>query len=169
LEVEVVEQDNTDMPSHIKLVLEEQPKWKLLRTILEEIQTDTIEESAPILIMVSDTRTCSQIKQYIANTDSLFLKQIARSFFKWRSNIQSVQTNYNNQQQKPQQQQQQQQQQQPQQQSQQQQQQAPTPQGGRGPPNKRRRVRGGSAAASNPGRSSLADTFKNDVIETTKM
>jgi DNA excision repair protein ERCC-4 len=118
-------------------------------------------EGAPVLIMVSEQRTCSQLKKYITMLDDdhgLFLEKLAHSFFKWRVNIHRMQHSTSQTNTPPQQ--------------QQQQQQSSVGRGGgyagRGPPNKRRRVRGGSAtAASGSGRNAtLAETFRNDVLET---
>lgn len=136
-------------------MLEEQPKWALLKNILKEIERDILDlnhgEGAPILIMVAERRTCSQLKKYISSSEDShqpFLTRLAYNFFKWRGNIHKIQTNAMNT--------------------------TPPPASaasmrGRAPPNKRRRVRGGSttAVASGPGRTStLAETFRDDVIET---
>ncbi|KAI9337340.1 hypothetical protein BD770DRAFT_422590 [Pilaira anomala] len=142
---------DTELPTHIKLVLEEQPKWALLKNILKEIERDILDlnhgEGAPILIMVTERRTCSQLKKYISSPEDShqpFLTRLAYNFFKWRGNIHKIQTNAVNV--------------------------TPPPASaasmrGRAPPNKRRRVRGGSttAVASGPGRTStLAETFRDD-------
>ncbi|KAI8638095.1 hypothetical protein BD408DRAFT_485756 [Parasitella parasitica] len=143
-------QDNSVIPKHIKLMLEEQPKWQLLKSILAEIEQDALQlndgEGAPILIMVSEKRTCSQLKDYISriNEEEPFLTKIAQNFFKWRANIHRMQA-VEPVKQAP----------------------APTTMRGRPPPNKRRRVRGGSATASSSGSRSmaLAETFQDDVID----
>ncbi|GAA5808344.1 hypothetical protein MFLAVUS_001734 [Mucor flavus] len=146
---------DSSIPAHIKLVLDEQPKWHLLKNILKEIERDILDlnngEGAPILIMVTEKRTCSQLKSYIALSDEShqpFLSKLAHNFFKWRANIHKIQSSASKE----------------------------TPPSvsasnrGRAPPNKRRRTRGGSAAASGPGRSStLAESFKEDVIETVSL
>ncbi|KAI8987923.1 hypothetical protein BDF20DRAFT_832807 [Mycotypha africana] len=139
-------------PKHIKLVLEEQPKWNLLKTILKEIEDDSENlDDAPVLIMVSERRTCSQLKEYITCH-----AQEAQRFFSWRVNMHRLQMG--NRKGITQQQQQNQQQQQ--------QQQQPTFRG-RPPPNKRRRVRGGlSQSPSNRQQQTLAQTFQQDVLDT---
>ncbi|KAG1143281.1 hypothetical protein G6F37_006756 [Rhizopus arrhizus] len=139
------------LPSHIKLVLEEQPKWQLLNSILEEIEHESVGlnggEGAAILIMVSERRSCHHLQDYITQQPTL-LKQLAVRFFRWRSTIHQIQ-----------------------QQQQQQQQSSRAPVNNvtvrRAPPNKRRRVRGGAVVGSGPGRESgtLADTFGDDVIQ----
>ncbi|KAG2213458.1 hypothetical protein INT47_009132 [Mucor saturninus] len=139
-------------PSHIKLVLEEQPKWNLLKNVLAEIENDAMGlnhgEGAPVLIMVNERRTCSQLKKYITknNTEDSFLSPMVRNYFQWRSKMFKIQKSTASSSTPP----------------------AQAPQRRGGPPmNKRRRVRGGSSAASGPGRTeSLAETFKEDVIET---
>ncbi|KAL7330954.1 DNA repair protein RAD16, variant 2 [Mucor circinelloides] len=145
-------QDDSIIPQHIKLVLEEQPKWQLLKNILAEIEQDCLQlndgQGAPVLIMVSEKRTCSQLKDYITriNEEEPFLDKIAHNFFRWRVGIHRIQVAEPA---KPA--------------------PAPTAMRGRPPPNKRRRVRGGSATAAssaNSGRSmTLAETFRDDVIE----
>ncbi|CEG82458.1 Putative Homoisocitrate dehydrogenase [Rhizopus microsporus] len=146
--------EDPELPSHIKLVLEEQPKWNLLNSILREIEHSSLGlnhgEGAAVLIMVSERRTCRQLQEYITRLNDQvpsFLKSLAHRFFKWRSTIHQMQVAASTRQ-------------------------NTTPQStnitrGRPPPNKRRRVRGGSTAAAGPGRegTSLADTFSNDVIQ----
>lgn len=148
------ESEDPTFPPHIKLVLEEQPKWLLLKNVLAEIEQDAMSlnhgEGAPVLIMVNERRTCSQLKKYITSTkDEKFLIPMARGFFQWRSTMHKIQKNA-----------------------------APppapapiTPQRRGGPPNKRRRIRGGSStAASGPGRTgNLAEVFQEDVIETVSL
>lgn len=142
----------SEIPKHIKLVLEEQPKWALLKNVLKEIEVDSMAlnqgQGAPVLVMVTERRTCSQLKKYITTTDQdePFLNKLAHNFFKWRVNMHKIQTNVA----PP----------------------LPPPVNTRGgaPANKRRRVRGGSTTASGPGRSgTLAETFKDDVIETVSL
>lgn len=150
--------EDPELPSHIKLVLEEQPKWNLLNSILREIEHESLGlnhgEGAAVLIMVSERRTCRQLQEYITRLNDQvpsFLKSLALRFFKWRSTIHQMQVAASTRQ-------------------------NTTPQStnitrGRPPPNKRRRVRGGSTAAAGPGRegTSLADTFSNDVIQVASM
>ncbi|CDH49119.1 mus38-like protein [Lichtheimia corymbifera JMRC:FSU:9682] len=153
----------------IRLILEEQPKWHLLREVLDEIEQDLeshTKEGAPVLIMVKERRTIYQLQEYISGSvksdaeASPLLERLIRRFFSLRKSI----TNIQEQQQKEQ--QQKHQQSTPSQSSNQ--------RGGfaRGsaPPNKRRRVRGGSvAASSSSSRPPLAETFKDDVQETIAM
>jgi DNA excision repair protein ERCC-4 len=152
------EDDDSDIPKHIKLVLEEQPKWALLKNILTEIEQDSMilndGEGAPVLIMVSEKRTCTQLRDYITrmNDDTVFLDKLAHSFFKWRVNIHKMQSASTAQQQQSA--------------SAAAANAAQSHARGRMPPNKRRRVRGGSATALGSSRShTLAETFRNDVIE----
>jgi DNA excision repair protein ERCC-4 len=146
--------EDPDIPKDKKLVLEEQPKWNLLKTILNEIEHDSITlndgEGAPVLIMVTEKRTCSQLKHYITteiheNSHQPFLKRLAKNYFKWNKSMNRMQPT------------------------------PPTPANANqarfnnrgGPPNKRRRVRGGSSSASTPGRpqQNLADTFQQEIID----
>ncbi|KAG9288310.1 hypothetical protein G9A89_021341 [Geosiphon pyriformis] len=150
-----------DLPPGISPVLEEQPKWKLLVDIMNEIEHE-IELSAQsksldhddstILIMTENERTCVQLREYLSTRlDSLektqgrgwpMLKRLLKNYFKWKSGIAMVSRSL--------------------------QQTIPTKstlengnksefainkaktasyQRGQQPPNKRRRVRGGSVAA----------------------
>lgn len=145
--------DDPEVPKDKKLVLEEQPKWNLLKVILEEISNDSLSlnhgEGAPVLIMVAEKRTCSQLKHYITaelegENHQPFLRRLAKSYFKWNKGMSRMQPTP-----------------------------APAPQPqpqmrfrGGAPPNKRRRVRGGSANASvSSGRQQpLSAVFKDDVI-----
>ncbi|KAI8990055.1 hypothetical protein BDB01DRAFT_756085 [Pilobolus umbonatus] len=151
---------NSHPPSKIKLVLEEQPKWDLLNQILKEIDHDCVKmndgEGAPVLIMVSDKRTCAQVKEYISyyagnnRQSEPFLNKLVQNFFRWRANITSLQgvvngasTTQNTSTS------------------------SPLARSGRPPPNKRRRVRGGSSTAAASDRPSLlAESFRSEM-ETT--
>ncbi|KAI8369465.1 uncharacterized protein BYT42DRAFT_584566 [Radiomyces spectabilis] len=154
---------SSSIPDKLKLVLEEQPKWNLLGEILKEIEQDAKTtndgQSAPVLIMVNEKRTCSQLKEYLSrlNTETgdtnPVLNRLAKNFFKWRGTMNQIQkagglsfarpaatTN------------------------------SPSagPSTGRGaPPNKRRRVRGGSttAALSGDRAATLSQTFREDIQE----
>ncbi|KAI8332645.1 hypothetical protein BC941DRAFT_436197 [Chlamydoabsidia padenii] len=141
-----------DLPNNTRLVLEEQPKWKLLQDILDEIGEDATTNTihgAPVLVMVNDQRNCAQLQEYIARKQIL-IQKLAGRYFKWRKDMQQIQHSVESQQGSIKQQEQ------------------STPQ--RYPPNKRRRVRGGSATAASSGsRSSpLVLTPHNDLNETVK-
>ncbi|SAM07091.1 hypothetical protein [Absidia glauca] len=147
-----------DLPNNIKLVLEEQPKWKLLQDILDEIEEDVTTNTihgAPVLVMVNDQRNCAQLQEYISRKQALPQK-LAGRYFKWRRDMQQIQGATQSQASTTQQQQQRQEQ--------------ITPQ--RYVPNKRRRVRGGSATASSPSSrpppSSASSTVHSNMIETAK-
>ncbi|KAI9143822.1 hypothetical protein BKA69DRAFT_1155170 [Paraphysoderma sedebokerense] len=118
-------------PSNIDLVLEEQPKWELLRQVLEEIEETSViannpSLNAPVLIMVAEDRTCTQLRDYLSvNTESDSVNQgasnhhplltnAAKNYFKWKGSLPTVSRNIERR---------------------------------RPPPNKRRRVRGASASA----------------------
>ncbi|KAL4963889.1 ssDNA endodeoxyribonuclease RAD1 [Aspergillus stella-maris] len=60
------------LPTTLRPVLEEQPKWEVLAEILEEIETDaymnpvnTDESNSTVLIMCADQRMCRQIREYL--------------------------------------------------------------------------------------------------------
>ncbi|KKK22429.1 DNA repair protein [Aspergillus rambellii] len=62
----------TSLPTTLRPVLEEQPKWDVLADILEEIETDAYfnpvsadESNSTVLIMCSDQRVCRQIREYL--------------------------------------------------------------------------------------------------------
>ncbi|KAL4989454.1 hypothetical protein BDW68DRAFT_156836 [Aspergillus falconensis] len=62
----------TSLPTTLRPVLEEQPKWDILAEILEEIETDayhnpvnTGESNSTVLIMCADQRTCRQLREYL--------------------------------------------------------------------------------------------------------
>lgn len=148
---EYPENEDPDIPKDKKLVLEEQPKWNLLKTILEEISNDSLSlnngEGAPVLIMVAEKRTCSQLKHYITSDiegegHQPFLNRLAKSYFKWNKGMSRMQPTPVA---------------------------APQPQPqmrfrGGAPPNKRRRVRGGASSSASGRQQSLSAVFKDDVI-----
>lgn len=148
---EYPENEDPDIPKDKKLVLEEQPKWNLLKTILEEISNDSLSlnngEGAPVLIMVAEKRTCSQLKHYITSEiegegHQPFLNRLAKSYFKWNKGMGRMQPTPIP---------------------------APQPQPqmrfrGGPPPNKRRRVRGGASSGASGRQQSLSAVFKDDVI-----
>ncbi|KAL4956263.1 hypothetical protein BDW69DRAFT_91752 [Aspergillus filifer] len=60
------------LPTTLRPVLEEQPKWEVLAEILEEIETDaymnpvnTDESNSTVLIMCADQRMCRQLREYL--------------------------------------------------------------------------------------------------------
>ncbi|OJJ04921.1 hypothetical protein ASPVEDRAFT_822007 [Aspergillus versicolor CBS 583.65] len=62
----------TSLPTTLRPVLEEQPKWEVLAEILEEIETDaylnpvnTDESNSIVLIMCADQRMCRQLREYL--------------------------------------------------------------------------------------------------------
>ncbi|WFD07905.1 DNA repair protein RAD16 [Malassezia vespertilionis] len=52
-----------------ELVLETPPKWALLREILDEIEQDAQQRSAPILIMTETERNAAQLRIFLAHAD----------------------------------------------------------------------------------------------------
>ncbi|KAG0182633.1 hypothetical protein DFQ29_002965 [Apophysomyces sp. BC1021] len=146
----------------VNMVLEEQPKWNLLKDILHEIEQDietTLDGHAtPVLIMVKDKRTLSQLKEYISHMDQLedepspVLNRLAQNFFLWQDKVNTVKNSIVSVEAR-------------------QQQNSARPQRGfsgrnAAPPNKRRRVRGSSVSAA---ASASRSTLREDVQEVVTM
>ncbi|RDW72607.1 ssDNA endodeoxyribonuclease RAD1 [Aspergillus mulundensis] len=62
----------TSLPTTLRPVLEEQPKWEVLAEILEEIEVDAYhhpvhadESNSTVLIMCADQRMCRQLREYL--------------------------------------------------------------------------------------------------------
>lgn len=152
-------------PSTLQPVLEEQPKWKVLTEVLEEIDHDTYFNPASMsnnttLIMCSDQRTCRQVREYIgtmhAKVDNdpeelssesaqgsaeIMMRRRLREYLDWKRSLSNVNRNLSS---KPT---------NDESQAGKSQAQPGTPsQQGKAPPNKRRRVRGGGAVSSAAGR-----------------
>ncbi|KAL4747452.1 hypothetical protein BDW72DRAFT_15567 [Aspergillus terricola var. indicus] len=67
----------SSLPTTLRPVLEEQPKWDVLAEILEEIETDayhnpasTGESNNTVLIMCVDQRTCCQLREYLGTMNT---------------------------------------------------------------------------------------------------
>lgn len=160
--------DATEMlPTSLRPVLEEQPKWTLLAEILQEVERDlyfnpTVRDSSngSILIMCSDQGTCRQIREYLQTMDvqqntsvdleealdevpdaqasgAFMMRRKLRNYLNWKKDFAKVSASLFSENQK-------------------------ALEGfndqrgasgtrGKGPPNKRRRVRGGSTAAAAAG------------------
>ena len=151
----------------LRPVLEEQPKWKLLADILEEIERDvyfnpvTHDDSyGTTLIMCSDQRTCQQVREYLstmtiqmrglnqdaeevdhsqsARSASFMLRRKLRNYLNWKRDFAKVSASLFEENQKAL--------------SGVLDQRGSNGYRGKAPPNKRRRVRGGSAVASGSSR-----------------
>lgn len=153
----------------LRPILEEQPKWSLLGEILDEIERDSYLNPTPrddsngtTLLMCSDQRTCSQLREYLQNmhahspedipngddgqkpSATFMMRRKLRNYLEWKKDFARVSASLFAENQK-------------------------VLDGftdqrgntigarGKGPPNKRRRVRGGAAAvgAGRPVNSSL--------------
>ncbi|KAI8825717.1 uncharacterized protein EV422DRAFT_563548 [Fimicolochytrium jonesii] len=57
------------IPPGIEATLEEQPKWRVLRDILRQI-----EPPGPVLVMVDGDRSCNQLREIIDKCDLTFIK-----------------------------------------------------------------------------------------------
>ncbi|ORY94875.1 hypothetical protein BCR43DRAFT_442549 [Syncephalastrum racemosum] len=103
-----VEKEGQNKPD-ILLNMEEQPKWRLLREILAEIELDMQHTTAifiscvgaPVLIMTNDKRTCSQLKHYMSQMSESdpgasthtrpVLGHLAERYFTWKRSMQKIQ------------------------------------------------------------------------------
>ena len=95
----------TDAQDHIRLVLEENPKWRLLVDVLQEVEDEIIaaqdvqgmkkevkdegtgkeRKVGRVLVCCHDERTCSLLKRYLEEGGRRMMKQLWRSFlFKQR-------------------------------------------------------------------------------------
>ncbi|KAK9768075.1 DNA repair protein RAD16, variant 2 [Basidiobolus ranarum] len=90
---------NDYLPRNITPVLEELPKWRLLKNILSEIGTETIKADlkCTILILVENERTCAQLKTYLdsladEDTDapSPMLVKLLKNYLRWKKGIVKV-------------------------------------------------------------------------------
>ncbi|CCG81858.1 putative DNA repair protein RAD1 [Taphrina deformans PYCC 5710] len=165
---------NTDtpvgvLPYDLEPTLEEQPKWEQLAEAIKEIHDETHfnppkdDANDTILIMCSDQKTCTQIKQYLEtmhNSDDKesqgksLLRSKFRDYLNWKQTAKAVNEELfreKNDQEKAQ---------------EAQKRGVTSSYRGRGaPPNKRRRVRGGSTTASATGRPEAT----NRVVDLTAM
>ncbi|KAI9591455.1 hypothetical protein BDF19DRAFT_455072 [Syncephalis fuscata] len=86
--------DTEPIPTGIDLVLEEQPKWALLRNTLMEIY-ETAEYKGPILVMVQDARTAQQLETYWVRQKAASVKTAAQDmlytaavgYFRWKQQL----------------------------------------------------------------------------------
>ncbi|TPX41493.1 hypothetical protein SeMB42_g05553 [Synchytrium endobioticum] len=68
------------LPPGVDPVLEEQPKWRHLKTIIKEIEAqrrtmlENRQNVGPILIMATGDRTCSQIREVLEGMDLTIIK-----------------------------------------------------------------------------------------------
>jgi hypothetical protein len=84
------------------LVLEEQPKWKIFRDIMLEIEEERTESSskATVLVMAQSQRSCSQLNAILAGLNSetspneVGSKELLRGLFskysKWKGGLAAV-------------------------------------------------------------------------------
>ncbi|ORX93909.1 DNA repair endonuclease XPF [Basidiobolus meristosporus CBS 931.73] len=93
------ERANRALPPNMVPVLEELPKWQLLRSILTEIGSETIKANlqCTILILVENERTCAQLKSYLdsltdepSDEPSPMLLKLLKNYFHWKRGIARV-------------------------------------------------------------------------------
>ncbi|XP_041475884.1 DNA repair endonuclease XPF-like [Lytechinus variegatus] len=64
-------------PTERELLLEENPKWRMLSEVLEEIrQENTGDTSGRVLICASDDRTCAQLREYLCDGSYTLLQRL---------------------------------------------------------------------------------------------
>jgi len=156
------------LPTSLRPVLEEQPKWAILAEVLQEIERDiyfnpTVRDSSngTILIMCSDQGTCRQIREYLQTMDvrqstwvdpegtpddepdpqpsgAFMMRRKLRHYLNWKKDFARVSASLFSENQKAL--------------EDFNEQRGANGTRGKGPPNKRRRLRGGSAAAAGGGR-----------------
>ncbi|XP_066520593.1 DNA repair endonuclease XPF [Hoplias malabaricus] len=76
---EVDQKSSSSAPLKKELVLEENPKWKALTEVLQEIEKEnssTEHEPGRVLICASDDRTCAQLKEYIQRGADYLLNRL---------------------------------------------------------------------------------------------
>lgn len=103
-------------PSTLQPVLEEQPKWRVLTEVLEEIEQDTYfnpasmdESNNTTLVMCSDQRTCRQLREYLGtmhvnvdngleenieetpqNSAEVMMRRRLREYLDWKRSLSNV-------------------------------------------------------------------------------
>ena len=161
---------SSPFPSTLQPVLEEQPKWRVLTEVLEEIEQDSYfnpanmdESNNTTLVMCSDQRTCRQLREYLGtmhvkvenapdeetseenpvSSAEIMMRRKLRDYLDWKRSLSNVNRNLSS---KPA-------SEESQQPGKSQASPAPSPNPqARAPPNKRRRVRGGGIVSSAAGR-----------------
>ena len=156
------------LPSTLRPVLEEQPKWALLAEVLDEIERDVYfnpgirdDSNGTILIMCSDQSTCRQLREYLQNmhfrpgkseeedteqedddqtpSADFMMRRKLFNYLNWKRDFARVSASLFTETQKAL-------------EGFKSQTDSTNSYRGKGPPNKRRRIRGGSAAAAGGGR-----------------
>ncbi|KAI8914895.1 hypothetical protein DFJ77DRAFT_463850 [Powellomyces hirtus] len=68
------------MPPGLVPVLEEQPKWRVLRDVIRQIERDRAERQnngevpGPVLVMVDGDRACNQLSEILSKCDLTYIK-----------------------------------------------------------------------------------------------
>ncbi|ORX83961.1 hypothetical protein BCR32DRAFT_201319 [Anaeromyces robustus] len=92
------------MPKNTLPILEELPKWKILKSIICEIfdEIDPIKKNKKILIMVNSRRTSIQLKMILSlfkkneiNGSYFLMNKLLENFFKWKKKMLYINKNSN--------------------------------------------------------------------------
>ncbi|KAN0059816.1 DNA repair protein RAD16 [Thecaphora frezii] len=104
--------DETLVPKEVTPVLEELPKWQLLKDVLDEIEQEIhfseVDLTGPtnntILIMTNSERTCSQIREILStmhlcpenSPGKLLMRKLLRNYFFWKGGLGKLNANLKN-------------------------------------------------------------------------
>lgn len=106
------------LPPGIEITLEELPKWRLLREVLDEIEQDihwsstdlTKGRNNTVLIMVRDEAACRQVREYVSTMRSYtmgsadkddrpgrrMMEYRFREYMSWKQGVKAVTSNFRN-------------------------------------------------------------------------
>jgi DNA excision repair protein ERCC-4 len=100
--------DAGDIPKGINIVLEELPKWGILKEVLDEIENeihlnpqnglsmgniiDDIDDGTNcVVIMCTDERTCRQLREFLQSSrTNTIMRRKLHDYFTWKSNFQKT-------------------------------------------------------------------------------
>lgn len=106
------------LPPGIEITLEELPKWRLLREVLDEIEQDihwsstdlTKGRNNTVLIMVRDEAACRQVREYVSTMKSYtmgnadkddrpgrrMMENRFKEYLSWKQGVKAVTSNFRN-------------------------------------------------------------------------
>ncbi|KAG0050984.1 hypothetical protein BGZ83_004235 [Gryganskiella cystojenkinii] len=89
--------EDPHMLPNTRPILEELPKWNILSDIMDEIEHDMYLSPHPedtVLIMAQDSRTCSQLRRYLATKRTSnstrgkpLMRDLLRGYLRWKANM----------------------------------------------------------------------------------